>query len=82
MTGEAEAIERWIEQLAGHIAGEWTAGAIGAFLARAETDHQQFRIQRPEGGNGASVPHRVAPAYPGKVFSEAGTGLAVLRIVK
>ena len=82
MTGKAEAIERRIEQLAGHIPGEWTAGAIGALLAGAETDHQQFCIQRPEGGNGECVPRRVAPANPGKVFSEAGAGCAVLRIVK
>ena len=82
MTGEAEAIERRIEQLAGNIACEWTAGAIGALLARAKTDHQQFGIQRPEGRNRQCMPRRVASAYPGKVFSEAGTGRAVLWILK
>ncbi len=81
-TGEAEAMERRVEQLAGHVTGEWTAGAIGALFAGAEADHEQLGVQRAEGGNRQGVPVRIAPANGGKVVSQPRAGRAVDRVLE
>ena len=81
-TGETETMQRRVEQFTSHVPGKWAAGTVGSFFARAEADHQQFCIQRTKSGNGKRVPIRVAPANGRKVFSQAGAGCTVLRIVK
>ena len=80
--GKTETIERRIEQLAGHVAGKRAAGAVGALLARAETDHQQLAIQRSESGNRPRMPVGVAAADGRQVFGEADARRAVARVVK
>ena len=82
MTGEAEAMQCRIEQLAGHVAGERSACPIGALFARAKADHQQFGIQRTEGRNRQRMPVRFATANAGQVFGQSDAGSAVLWIVK
>src|SRR5947209_8760267 len=54
---EPELEQRRIEQLAGVVAGEGSAGAVGAVLARRKADDRQPSIAITEGGN-----RRVPPA--------------------
>ena len=49
--GKAEFLERGVEQIAGIIAGERPAGAVGAAQPRCEADDQQPRVERAEGGD-------------------------------
>lgn len=80
--GEAKAVQRRIEQLAGYVTGERSAGTVGPLFARAEADHQQLGIQRTKGGNRKRMPVRVTTTNAGQVFGQSGAGSAVLWIVK
>ncbi len=49
-------MQRRVEQVAGIVAGERPAGAVGAAQARREPDDQQPRRERPEGRHRRVVP--------------------------
>lgn len=40
-----------VQQLTGHVSGEWTAGAVCPSFARPQAKYKQLGIQRPKGGN-------------------------------
>ena len=46
--GEAEIDQRRVEQVAGIVAGERPAGAVGAAQAGRQADDQEARVGRPE----------------------------------
>ena len=56
---EAVARQRLVEQLAGVVAGERPAGAVGALQAGRQTDDQQARIERAERGDRRVEPGRL-----------------------
>ena len=60
--GEAEFDQRRVEQVAGIVAGERPAGAVGAAQAGREADDQQPRVERPEGRHRRVEPVRLALA--------------------
>ena len=51
--------KRLVQQIAGLIAGERPAGAVGALQPRRETDDQQPRVERTEGGHRRVEPGRL-----------------------
>jgi len=57
--GETFGDQAGIEQLARTVSREGPAGAVGTAQARREADHQQARIQRPEGGHRCVEPRRL-----------------------
>lgn len=68
--GKPKAVQRRIKQFAGHVASERAAGAIGAALARTQTDDQQARIEGAKRGNRQRMPVRLAVAQHGKVLGK------------
>ena len=60
--GKAVFEQRGVEQVAGIVAGEGTAGAVGALHPRRETDDQQARLDVAERRNRSVVPQRLARA--------------------
>ncbi|MGY4294467.1 hypothetical protein ACVWXN_002562 [Bradyrhizobium sp. i1.4.4] len=60
--GEAVFEQRGVEQVAGIVAGEGAAGAVGALHAWCKADDQQARLDVAEGGDRRVVPQRLARA--------------------
>ena len=60
--GEAVFEQRGVEQVAGIIAGEGTAGAVGALHPRRKADDQQARLDVAERRNRRIVPQWLARA--------------------
>ena len=54
--GEAVFEQRGVEQVAGIVAGEGTAGAVGALHARREANDQETRLDVTEGRDRRVVP--------------------------
>ena len=48
---KTKAMECRVQQLTGHVYGEWTAGAVCPSFARPQAKYKQLGIQRPKGGN-------------------------------
>ncbi len=71
-----------IEQFTGHVTGERTTGPVGTLFAGREPDHEQFRVEQAESRNRQRVPVRIALADGSKVFCQARTGSALLRILE
>ena len=44
-TGKAESVQGRIKQFAGHVAGEWPSGPVGAALARPQAENKEFGIK-------------------------------------
>ena len=72
--GKAEAVQRRVQQFAGHIASERSSGTVGTTLARAEADDEQFGVEAAKGGNGQCVPVRVALTDAGKMRCQTRAG--------
>ena len=73
--GEAEAEQRLVEQVAGIVAGERPAGAVGALHAGRQADDQQARGDRPEGRHRRVEPVRMELAANSR-GTPAGEGRA------
>lgn len=80
--GKAEAMQSWIKQFASHIAGKRTPGAIRPFFPRPQPNHQQTGVEWAKGGNRQGMPVGIAAANEGEMFSQSGTGDAILRVLE
>src|ERR1700728_4920414 len=58
LIGEAGAMERFVEKIAGAVAGEHAASAVGAMGGGSEAENQQLRARVAEAGD------RLAPVVP------------------
>ena len=76
--GKAEFIQRRIQQIAGPIAGERSAGTVGTGHARREADNQQFRVGVAKARHGRVKPIRLGGAGFIAIGGEARADLAVL----
>lgn len=80
--GETETVQGWVEQLAGHVAGEGAAGPVGPLFAGAQSDHEQLGVERAEGGNRPGMPVRIAPPNGGQVIGQPRAGRTVDGVVE
>src|SRR5262249_2084321 len=74
---ESESEQGGVKQCSGIIAGEGTAGAIGALQSRRQPYDEEARILTPEGWNGRIVPRRRSGAVAFAISNQAGTKGAV-----
>src|SRR5487761_1555884 len=60
--GQAELVQRPVEEFAGIVAGEWPSGSVGAAQARRESDNKKSGIPRTERWYRCVEPLRLARA--------------------
>ncbi len=81
--GEAQVVQGGVEQVAGGVAGEDPAGAVGAVRGGGEADQDEGGVGRAEAGDraGPVVPVQVGAAFdPGRLLApldQTGAGPAV-----